>query len=192
MKLKKVASVCGRAKRIIIYNKVTEEGELREQWIGDGAAAYKLEGLPELDTNTAMTVFDVPPDKREKWYAESTETPDSMSFSDVDDSDEIVSDRKLTVIHNGHELLPCITKSGLTLIKTEYLQPLSDVFNSMELYVRTNCDGERAVVAKTGMYIQAVIMRFTVTKSLTDEIGNLYRGCIDELESAGVQTHDTE
>ena len=65
MKLKKAAALCGKIKRLFIFNKVSDGGELLEQWIGDGHAAYRLAGIPTLDTDSALTIFDVPPDKRQ-------------------------------------------------------------------------------------------------------------------------------
>ena len=58
MKIKKLARLCAARKSIWVY-----DGE-RLQYIGDGSACYTVRGLPELDEESLMVIFDVPEGKR--------------------------------------------------------------------------------------------------------------------------------
>lgn len=51
MKLKKVISLCHQRKTFRLFDKISENGEI-VQWMGDGCAAYPLNGLPILDEET--------------------------------------------------------------------------------------------------------------------------------------------
>lgn len=44
MKLKKVISLCHQRKTFRLFDKISENGEI-VQWMGDGCAAYPLNGL---------------------------------------------------------------------------------------------------------------------------------------------------
>lgn len=48
MKIKNIAAICKKNKYAVIYERYTEGGGV-VQYIGDGAAAYPVTGLPALD-----------------------------------------------------------------------------------------------------------------------------------------------
>ena len=54
MKLKDIAAICKKRKHLTLY---TENGQ---QYISDGAACYKLMGLPMVTLDELLTLFDIP------------------------------------------------------------------------------------------------------------------------------------
>ena len=47
MKLKKVASLCGKTKMFCLYDRA-ERDDVVSQWLGDGYAIYPITGLPYM------------------------------------------------------------------------------------------------------------------------------------------------
>ena len=46
MKLKKVASICDKTGLFHLYDQVDGTGTFERQWLGDGYAAYPIDGMP--------------------------------------------------------------------------------------------------------------------------------------------------
>lgn len=63
MKIKNIAAICKKNKYAVIYERYGESGGVI-QYIGDGAAAYPVTGLPALDKESLLTIFDVPEKQR--------------------------------------------------------------------------------------------------------------------------------
>lgn len=63
MKIKNIAAICKKNKYAVIYERYGESGGVI-QYIGDGAAAYPVTGLPKLDKESLLTIFDVPEKQR--------------------------------------------------------------------------------------------------------------------------------
>lgn len=59
MKIKSIAAICKKGKQVVLYNRYESGGTL-QQYIGDGMTAYPVSGLPELDEESILTIFDVP------------------------------------------------------------------------------------------------------------------------------------
>ena len=70
MKIKNIAAICKKNKYAVIYERYGESGGVI-QYIGDGAAAYPVTGLPALDKESLLTIFDVPEKQREDWLHRS-------------------------------------------------------------------------------------------------------------------------
>ena len=49
-----------------------ESGGAVSQYIGTGAALYCITGLPELDEESVLTLFDVPAKQRDDWMVVQT------------------------------------------------------------------------------------------------------------------------
>lgn len=59
MKIKNIAAICKKNKAIVLFEKHSESGDTVIKYIGDGGAAYPVAGLPPLDTESVLTIFDV-------------------------------------------------------------------------------------------------------------------------------------
>lgn len=65
MKIKKIVSICIGTGRFVLFDRISKNGEIT-QWLGDGSAAYPLDGLPILDEESLCAIFDIPEKKWEK------------------------------------------------------------------------------------------------------------------------------
>lgn len=158
MKLKKVAALCAKNERFYLTDEVGEDGELIRQWLGDGTALYPLSGLPVLDEDNLCAMFDIPEKKREKCFFNRGTMPEWMNTRDCVACEWALKDEWPKVAHNGYVLKPLSTHDGISFIQTDYLSPLDDMADYLQLYERTNDAGQPYIVAKNGMRIAAVIM----------------------------------
>ena len=65
MKLKKVASLCGKTKMFCLYDRA-ERDDVVSQWLGDGYAIYPITGLPYMDEENIYSMFDISAKQQEK------------------------------------------------------------------------------------------------------------------------------
>ena len=78
MKFSKIAALAKRNKTAILMRDA--DGA---QWLGIGSAAYMLEGMPPLDTDTVLTVMGVPEDKKSTWFSVEKEDRGKLLENDV-------------------------------------------------------------------------------------------------------------
>ena len=65
MKIKSIAAICKKNKNIAIFERYSDDGDILTQYIGDGSAVYPVVGLPQLDKESLLTIFDVPEKDRD-------------------------------------------------------------------------------------------------------------------------------
>lgn len=65
MKIKSIAAICKKNKNIAIFERYSDDGDILTQYIGDGSAVYPVVGLPQLDKESLLTIFDVPEEYRD-------------------------------------------------------------------------------------------------------------------------------
>ena len=160
MKIKNIASICKKSKNITIFER-HDRPEIM-QYIGDGYAAYPAAGLPELDEETLLTIFDVPEKDRDKYHVHTSPIPDGVDFADVHNGERMIEQENVSINYGGRVLLPLRTGGGLVFIDSCYLKPVSDVLDVLELYERRTAAGMTYIVAKAGFLLQAVIMPYDV------------------------------
>ena len=73
MKLKAIATTFRRGKFLRIYTMPNGE-----QWIGNGAALYKMSGMPQLSPAVVLKIFDIPEDKQVGWNCELEAMPERL------------------------------------------------------------------------------------------------------------------
>lgn len=179
MRLKRIAQVCAKLKRIVlcgVCHDDEENGFQCEQWIGDGAALYPANELPGLNDENVFTVFDIPPETRKKWIVVTHMASDlHISFKDDDPSDRPLDEFGVSVEYGGVTFKPFKTEDGKPLFINElYLRPIAHLLDEITFFERDagfeteGPDKEAkkvsAVVAKTGMMISAIIMPKDPTK----------------------------
>ena len=157
MKIKSIAAICKKNKQVVLFNRYSDSGTI-SQYIGDGNAVYPISGLPELDEESILTIFDVPEKQREDWLVQYRDIPEGISFEDTDATEKIIEQGNLSIVYSGKTLKPLQTRRGLVFIESRYLSPVSDVLDVLELYERVTPFGAPYIVAKAGFLLQAVIM----------------------------------
>lgn len=163
MKIKSIAAICKKNKQVVLFNRYSDSGTL-SQYIGDGNAVYPISGLPELDEESILTIFDVPEKQREDWLVRYRDIPEGISFEDTDATEKIIEQGNLSIVYSGKTLKPLQTRRGLVFIESRYLSPVSDVLDVLELYERVTPFGAPYIVAKAGFLLQAVIMPCDVSE----------------------------
>lgn len=166
MKFKTLAALCKRNHRFIVYDLICPDtGELTEQWMGDGRAAYALESLPALSESVLCAMLDITAKQKENIFFSHTAAPtESISFRDFDQGEKLVEPQEVRIIVGGYELISFMTRQGLVFIDAEYITPLTDVADNIEYYHRVSGDNRPYIVAKVGMFMVAVIMPHKIVK----------------------------
>ena len=84
MKIKSIAAICKKNKNIAIFERYSDDGDILTQYIGDGSAVYPVIGLPPLDAESLLTIFDVPEKDRDNYFVKTLGVPAGISFEDTD------------------------------------------------------------------------------------------------------------
>ena len=182
MKIKSIATICKKNKQVVLFNRYSDSGTI-SQYIGDGSAVYPISGLPELDEESILTIFDVPEKQREDWLVRYRDIPEGISFEDTDATEKIIEQGNLSIVYSGKTLKPLQTRRGLVFIESRYLSPVSDVLDVLELYERVTPFGAPYIVAKAGFLLQAVIMPCDVISTqFVQRLQELTRQCAVSLD----------
>ena len=182
MKIKSIATICKKNKQVVLFNRYSDSGTL-SQYIGDGNTVYPISGLPELDEESILTIFDVPEKQREDWLVRYRDIPEGISFEDTDATEKIIEQGNLSIVYSGKTLKPLQTRRGLVFIESRYLSPVSDVLDVLELYERVTPFGAPYIVAKAGFLLQAVIMPCDVISAqFVQRLQELTRQCAVSLD----------
>lgn len=183
MKIKNIAAICKKNKSVVLFERYSDEGEVVLQYIGDGAAVYPVIGLPVLDKESVLTIFDIPEKQREDWYVRSTGIPEGINLDDIDGTEKPVEREVISIVYSGKTLKPLQTRRGLVFIESRYLSPVSDVLDVLELYERIMPSGTPYIVAKAGFLLQAVIMPVDViNQQFVEKLEELTRQCAISLD----------
>lgn len=136
MKIKSIAAICKKNKNIAIFERYSDDGDILTQYIGDGSAVYPVIGLPPLDAESLLTIFDVPEKDRDNYFVKTLGIPAGISFEDTDATERQVEREGISIIYSGRTLKPIHTTRGLVFIESRYLAPVADVLDVLELYER--------------------------------------------------------
>lgn len=165
MKIKSIAAICKKNKNIAIFERYSDDGDILTQYIGDGSAVYPVVGLPQLDKESLLTIFDVPEKDRDNYFVKTLGVPAGISFEDTDETERHVEREGISIIYSGRTLKPIRTTRGLVFIESRYLSPVADVLDVLELYERRTAEGAPYIVAKAGFLLQAVIIPHQIEHS---------------------------
>lgn len=123
MKIKSIAAICKKNKNIVIFERYSDDGDILTQYIGDGSAVYPVVGLPQLDKESLLTIFDVPEKDRDNYFVKTLGVPAGISFEDTDETERHVEREGISIIYSGRTLKPIRTTRGLVFIESRYLSP---------------------------------------------------------------------
>ena len=161
MKIKSIAAICKKNKNIAIFERYSDDGDILTQYIGDGSAVYTVVGLPQLDKESLLTIFDVPEKDRDNYFVKTLGVPAGISFEDTDETERHVEREGISIIY-----------------ESRYLSPVADVLDALELYERRTAEGTPYIVAKAGFLLQAVIMPYDViNQQFVESLQDLTREC---------------
>ena len=161
MKIKKIAVLCSRAGTFRLYNKMDGEGVIT-QWLGTGNALYPLNGLPLLDEESLCAMFDIPEKKREKLVILCEDMSEIIDVADKDPKETLLEEKEMTIGYNGMQMIPLRTKDGIIFIGEQFLEPLADEIDFLNLYERKTPKGVSYVAVKAGMMLRGIIAPYDV------------------------------
>ena len=164
MKKKKIYSLFKKEYRLKLYNKMYSldgEKKLGLQYVSDGNACYPLENLPEFDEITLPSLLGVPNDQPTEY--EVSEAPDWLytAIKDFHDSDIPLKEHcydafGYVVFQTWHNSTNDDFEDVTIFVDPKYLAPIAD--EGCEFELRTLDNGRRAVIAKVGLLVKAIIM----------------------------------
>ena len=152
MKLKGMAALCRRSRRVIVFKQQRDDG-VREQFLSDGYGIYPAGDLPPLDEQSVLAIFDQPLDG--EWKATCSQLPLWVDTDDLRAADEPLRPIETSITHNGVTYRALLRENGTVLWTDEmFFKPLfgADV---MTLYLRGT--EQPYLVAKSGMFFAAAI-----------------------------------
>ena len=153
MKVKDIAAICRRENQIIIYDNTN--GSSVQQYIGTGAAVYKLENLPYLNEDNIITLFDISEKKREDIYINLVQAPGVLNLEDFASGEVIAEKLNIVITYAGTAFNAIKTADGVYFINSAYLHPFKNI-EQTEIYFRQGKISYFAV--KVGLLLQAVIL----------------------------------
>lgn len=175
MKLKKIERICKQTRCVFIYDDMMTVGDetgLVCQWIGDGHAAYAIDGAPYLDENGVCAIFDIGERNRPKiTVVHKEELPSGLCFSDVWEGEEPLEPVELKMTLNGIPLYLLRDSSGsMIVIKDIYRMPF-DNWLACACYKRISKEGEAYIAVKTGFVLRGVILPYDcISDSFVDAL----------------------
>jgi hypothetical protein len=182
MKLKTIASIFNRNKRLIIYT--APNGE---QWISNGFAAYSLRGMPYLTPEVALRIFDVPADKHNKWICEESELPAAIGFEDNVPGEADIEPLKINIEYFGVNYWLFPDGRRIYSFNEDYIKPLLDEPDYLTYHKRETSGGGFVLACKVGFELKAIICPMTLhdKEDYTAEIeriAQLYKNTAAEME----------
>lgn len=141
MKIKSIAAICKKNKNIAIFERYSDDGDILTQYIGDGSAVYPVIGLPPLDAESLLTIFDVPEKDRDNYFVKTLGVPAGISFEDTDATERQVEREGISIIYSGRTLKPIRTTRGY--MRTNRTRNISYIARSAALKRRTPSPARR-------------------------------------------------
>lgn len=152
MILKNLAAMCRKRLFIEMFR---DRNDM--QWIGEKHAIYPMVGIPKVNKEQVLFLFDVPEKKRAECF--TVDQGNIEDFYDVSDgaADNEVQIMPPAMMTGGNLLTPIMTSQGIAFFNAEYLKPVSDC-EDLSLYERYTKSGDLYLVAKSGMMVEAVVL----------------------------------
>lgn len=169
MKIKTIATIFKRGKFLRIYTMPNGE-----QWIGNGAAFYKMSGMPQLTPAVVLKIFDIPENKQAEWNCESGDMPERLHGLFNDDfykTEQLLESMKVSIDWRGVTLIFVKNQNDIFAIDEKFVKPLYDDVDYLQFVKRTFGNGKEAAIAcYNALELQAIIMPCRISDDLTDEL----------------------
>lgn len=159
MKIKQIESILKAEKTIIVAETAAC------QWLGNGSAFYPIYNLPKLTKENIFTIFDIPEDKRDKFYFEERPLPPYINFEDSDDGEQMLERGSISIYAHGRALEPLKTSLGITFINERYLKPFADADGGYDLYERISKNGNVYIAVKCGFILLGIISPYDLVSA---------------------------
>ncbi len=167
--MQKVLALCKKRKNATIC---TVENE---QWVGVGAAYYKLEGMPRVETeNEFRTLAGMGQDTN---VVMAEECPDFVDFGDYNAQNESVRWMDAAVCLDDRKYCGFAAESGVVVVAEEYMQMFGGDDLQVEVRESKMMTGDtiRYVCVLEGMILMGCIFEAKFSANVTTDVGDLQR-----------------
>lgn len=128
------------------------------QWVSEGNALYPLHGHPGMTSSVLPRVFDVPEKDLGKYLIRhDIDLVRGYDYSDVTLNETQLRMEPITIKRYEQILRPVKTTKGLMFYDPEYLKPLRDKKDTIEIYERETSNGNTYFAVKSGFLLEAII-----------------------------------
>lgn len=172
MKLKAIAATFKRGKFLRIYTMPNGE-----QWIGNGAAIYKMSGMPQLTPTIILKIFDIPEDKQAEWNCELADMPEHLrELCDYDlyKPEPLLEQMKVSVEWYGVTQIFFRSQSTILAVDEKLVKPLYDEVDYLRFAKRTFGTGNGiAIACHNALELQAIIMPYNISSDMLNELKSI-------------------
>lgn len=88
--------------------------------------------------------------------------PEIIDVADKDPKETLLEEKEMTIGYNGMQIIPLRTKDGIIFIGEQFLEPLADEIDLLNLYERKTPKGVSYVAVKAGMMLRGIIAPYDV------------------------------
>lgn len=156
MRLNKVKALCKERKTALLLNETSEDGELRRQWLSDGAAMWLITGMPTLGAENLPTLLGLEGKQVESMRISQKEFPVVYSTEDKLYADATLGETAISLIILGEEWLVMGGAGGAWLIPEKELRPIRTEQCSMAL--RRTEGGTPYAAVFDGLFLAGIII----------------------------------
>jgi hypothetical protein len=185
LKLKTLAAICRKNGQFDIFGKISDSGEVIEQWLGTPNALYPIRGVPYLDEESLCTLFDITERQHGRLFFKHEKLPEWINFSDTDQWEILLDREKISIGYSDRVMRPIPTEEGLEFLDIDFLSPLSDTADELELYLRKSASGTAYIAAKVGFMIIGVFTPIRInSEEFVTQLEQFARKCRESYNAA--------
>lgn len=156
MKLNKIKTLCVGAGTLRIFNELSEEGELRGQWLCNGAAMWRITGLPTIGTENIPALLGLSAKQVEKLRISIGDFPTAYDPGDYDSEDIVMQPAQISLKENGRENL--ILRGGSFVLTADAALLDPEWTEDTQILLRLDTNGKPYIVLLDGFFVSGIIM----------------------------------
>lgn len=156
MKLNKIKTLCVGAGTLRIFNELSEEGELRGQWLCNGAAMWRITGLPTIGTENIPALLGLSAKQVEKLRISIGDFPTAYDPGDYDSENIVMQPAQISLKGNGRENL--ILRGGHFVLTADAALLAPAWTEDTQILMRLDTNGKPYLVLLDGFFASAIIM----------------------------------
>ena len=158
MKVKKIGALCKSMGVCLLYDELTEEGEIRRQWISNGNALWPVSGLPMLSEANLSTLFDFSESAVEKMKIAEKELPGWLYgvSHDLRDGEPQLQESGIRIRADGEELMAVTSGASVYWLRADYLKPCWT--KETQLILRRDEDVDAVIAVCDGLFLSGIAL----------------------------------
>lgn len=157
MRVKKIGALCKARGICYLYDEVDEDGEIRRQWITNGAAMWPVSGLPMLRESNLSTLFDFQGKTVEKMLIKEAIMPEWLAgvLQDYESWENELQESSLRILSDGKEWTALDSDGKTTWIDAALLGPC---WTTQTRLVRRETERTEVVAVLDGLLLSGILL----------------------------------